>query len=120
MIETVPYLMAISLLFAVIAACISILNWIRWNNIETDTMKARVFLDKSFLKSNFRMTIATVVIVGGMVGLHSLMEYFEIVGIDFTGFYLFYYGLLPVATGCLMLMAYLWYKLLHIKFKDII
>ncbi len=119
MIEFVPYLMAISLLFAVIAACISVLNWMHWNKIETDTMKARVFLNKSFLKSNFRLTIATVVIVGGMVGLHSLMEYLELTGIDIKGFYLFYYGLLPVATGCLMLMAYSWYKLLHMKFREI-
>lgn len=119
MIELVPYLMGISLLFAVIAACISILNWISWNKIETDTMKARVFLDKSFLKSNFRITIATVVIVGGMLGQHSLMEYFELVGIEFSGFYIFYYGLLPVATFCLMLMAYMWYKLLNRKFKKV-
>lgn len=119
MIELVPYMMAISLLFAVIAACISILNWISWNKIETDTMKARVFLDKSFLKSNFRVTIATVVIVGGMVGLHSLMEYLELVGMDFSGFYIFYYGLLPVATFCLMLMAYMWHKLLNMKLKEV-
>lgn len=118
MIDLVPYLMAFSLFFAAIATYISIINWIRWNNIETETLKARVFLDKSFLKSNFRLTIATVVIVGGMIGLHSLMEYFELVKFDFSGFYILYYGLLTVATGVLMLMAYLWYRFLHTKFKE--
>jgi hypothetical protein len=59
-----------------------------------------------------------VVVIGAMVGLHSLMEYFEFVGFDFSGFYLLYYALLPLATGCLMLIAFSWYKLLHMKFKE--
>lgn len=117
MIELVPYLMAFSLLFAAVAAYISIINWLHWKNIETDTMKAMVFLDKSFLKSNFKLTFVTIVLVGGIVSLHSLMEYFELVGIDFLGYYPLYYGMLPVATGSLMLMAFLWYRLLNKKFR---
>jgi len=119
MIELVPYLMAFSLIFAVLAICISIHNWIRWKKIEPETTKARVFLDKKFLDINFRLTLATVVIVGGMVSFHSIMEYFELAGISFEGFYIYYYSLLPVATACLMLMAYMWFKLLNMKFKKL-
>ena len=119
MIALVQYLITFSLLFTVIAACLSIINWRRWNNIETDTMKARVFLDKSFLNSNFKLTFVTVVVVGGMVSLHSLMEYLELDGTDFAGFDLLYYGMLPLATGCLMLLAYMWYKLLNMKFRPL-
>jgi hypothetical protein len=116
-IELVPYLMAFSLIFAVIAIFISIYNWIRWKKIEPKTMKARVFLDKKFLDTNFKLTLITVMIIGGLLSLHSIMEYFELVGIDFKGFYIYYYSLLPVATACLMLMAFMWSKLLNMKFK---
>ncbi len=119
MIELIPYLTAFSLIFAFIATCISISNLIRWKKIEPDTMKARVFLNKSFIDNNFKLTLVIVIIAGGLVSLHSLLEYFELVGIDFKGFYIFYYGLLPVVTGTLMLMAYMWYKLLNVKSKQI-
>ena len=118
-IEFVPNLMILTLVFAGIAICISIYNWIRWKKIEPETTKARVFLDKKFLDTNFKLTFVTVVIVGGMLSLHSIMEYFELVGIDFAGFYIYYYSLLPIATGCLVLLSILWFKLLNMKFKQI-
>ncbi|TRZ87894.1 MAG: hypothetical protein D4R88_08690 [Methanosarcinales archaeon] len=63
-IEFVPYLMMLSLVFAGLAICISIFNWIRWKKIEPETTKARVFLDKKFLNTNFKLTFVIVVIVG--------------------------------------------------------
>jgi hypothetical protein len=119
MIELVPYLAMLSLIFAVLAIFICIINWIRWKKIEPETRKARVFLDKKFLDINFKLTLVTVVIVGGMMSLHTIMEYFQLVGIDFAGFYIYYYSLLPVAMGCLVLMSYMWFKLLNMKFKKI-
>lgn len=119
MIALIPYLIAFSLIFAVIAAYISILNLIRWKKIEPDTMKARVFLDKSFIDNNFKLTLVIVIIVGGLVSLHSVMEFFDLVGVDLKKLDIFYYGLLPVTTGTLMLMAYMWYKLLNMKSKQI-
>ena len=118
-IEFVPNLMMLTLVFAGIAICISIINWIRWKKIEPETTKARVFLDKKFLDTNFKLTFVTVVIVGGMLSFHSIMEYFELVGIDFAGFYLYYYSLLPLAMGCLVLLSYMWFKLLNMKLKKI-
>jgi len=118
-IELVPNLMMLTIVFAGIAICISIINWIRWKKIEPETTKARVFLDKKFLDTNFKLTFATVVIVGGMLSFHSIMEYFELVGIDFAGFYLYYYSLLPLAMGCLVLLSYMWFKLLNMKLKKI-
>lgn len=117
MIELIPYLTAFSLIFAFIAVCISISNLIHWKKIEPDTMKARVFLNKSFIDNNFKLTLVMVIISGGLVSLHSLMEYFDFIGLDFKEFDIFYYGLLPVTTGTLMLMAYIWYKLLNVKSK---
>ena len=118
-IEFVPNLMMLTLVFAGIAIYISIINWIRWKKIEPETTKARVFLDKKFLDTNFKLTFVTVVIVGGMLSFHSIMEYFELVGIDFAGFYLYYYSLLPLAMGCLVLLSYMWFKLLNMKLKKI-
>ena len=118
-IEFVPYFMMLTLVFAGLAIFISIINWIRWKKIEPETTKARVFLDKKFLDTNFKLTLFTVVIVGGMVTLHSVMEYYELIGDDFARFYFYYYGILPLAMGSLVLMSYMWFKLLNMKFKQI-
>jgi len=118
MIELIPYLTAFSLIFAFIALCVSISNLMRWKKIEPDTMKARIFLDKSFIDNNFKLTLVIVIIVGGVLSLHSLMEYFEIIGVDFAGFYFLYHGMLPVATGILAIISFLWYKLLNMKFRQ--
>ena len=118
-IEFVEYFMMLTLVFAGLAIFISIINWIRWKKIEPETTKARVFLDKKFLDTNFKLTFITVVIVGGIVSLHSIMEYFELIGIDFAGFYLYYYSLLPLAMGCFVLLSYMWFKLLNMKLKKI-
>ena len=118
-IEFVEYFMMLTLVFAGLAIFISIINWIRWKKIEPETTKARVFLDKKFLDTNFKLTFVTVVFVGGIVSLHSIMEYFELIGIDFAGFYLYYYSLLPLAMGCFVLLSYMWFKLLNMKLKKI-
>ncbi len=119
MIEFVAYLLVISMAFTVMAVYFSVINWKRWKEIETDTIKARVFLDRQFLNLNFKITLVSVILVGGMATLHLLMECFELAGFKFSGFYLLYYGMLPVATGILTILAYLWHKLLTMKLKQI-
>ena len=51
------------LILAAIATYLSVKNLLRWKEIEMDTAKARVFLDKSFLNANFKLTLAMLALV---------------------------------------------------------
>ena len=102
---------------AVLATHFSFKNWIRWKEIEVDTIKARVFLDKSFLINNFRLMF---VAIGVMVGLTSTYLLVEYTGIetDFTlplRLNLVYFSVFPMALLSFVLVAYarLWYQLLY-------
>jgi hypothetical protein len=57
------------LILAAIATYLSVNNLLRWKKIEMDTAKARIFLDKSFLKTNFRINLAVV----GLVFIHFIL-----------------------------------------------
>lgn len=118
MIEIYAILAALSLAFAMTAACFSIYSWRRWKESDFDTIKAKVFLDKSFLNYNFKLSLAVVWIVGGLVSLHSIMEYVELYGSIPPGFYNVYYGALPVAMLSLVLVTYTWFKLLNKNSKN--
>jgi len=115
--ELVPYLTVFSVIIAVFAIFISIINLIKWVNIEPETTKARVFLDKKFLNTNFKLTFLIIIISGVLISVHSMMEYFQLVGIEFSGSYNIYYILLPAVTVCLLLLAYYWFRLLNMKFR---
>ena len=70
------------LMLAVIATYLSVNNLLRWKKIEMDTAKAKVFLDKSFLNNNFKLTLAVV----GLVFIHFiLMEYVQLTGFPLQG-----------------------------------
>lgn len=112
MIEIYTIMVALSLIFGVIAAYFSINSWRRWRESDFDTIKAKVFLDKSFLDYNFKLSLSAVWIVGGFVSLHSIMEYFEIKGSIPYGFYGIYYIVLPLAMLSLVSVTYTWFKLL--------
>lgn len=111
--EVDEILIALSVVFAIISAGISIKNWKIWKESDLDTIKAKVFLDKSFLDTNFKLSLAMVWIMGGLVSLHSIMEYREIKENASNGFNHFYYGLLPAAMFGLMLVTSAWFKLLN-------
>jgi hypothetical protein len=115
--EFVPYLAVFSMIISVFAIVISIFNLAKWVNIEPETTKARVFLDRKFLNTNFKLTFLIIIISGVLISIHSTMEYFQIVGVEFSGFYIIYYGLLPAVTVCLLLLAFYWFKLLNMKFR---
>lgn len=112
MIEIYIILVALSLIFAISAAYFSINSWRRWKENDIDTIKAKVFLDKSFLDYNFKLSLALVWIMGGLVSLHSIMEYVQIKGGMSYGFYNVYSGVLPVAMLSLVSVTYTWFKLL--------
>ena len=101
------------LILAFIATYFSIKNLMRWKEMEIDLTRARVFLDKSFLNSNFKLTFLLV----GLLFLHFIiMEYHEVNGIIIQGFYLVLYYVTFVASMlALVLLVYIWYKVLYKK-----
>ncbi len=99
------------LILAVIATYLSVKDLLRWKKIELDTAKARVFLDKSFLNINFKLTLAVV----GLVFIHFiLMEYVQLTGFPLQGlFKIFYFGFFLGSILALIWLVYIWHKLLR-------
>ena len=98
------------LILAAVATYLSIKNLLRWKEIEMDTTRARVFLDKSFLNANFKLTLAVV----GLVFIHFIiMEYVELTGFPLQGlFNVIYFGSFLGSMLALVSLVYIWYKLL--------
>lgn len=105
-------LIALFLIFAVIGAYFSIKSWMLWRKSDINTIKAKVFLDKSFLDHNYKLVLIAVWLTVVLVFLHLIMEYVELTRSVSYGFYLVYYSLFPAAMLSLMFVAYMWYKLL--------
>jgi len=101
------------LIFAIIATYLSVKNLLHWKKIEIDTAKARVFLDKSFLHTNFKFNIAVV----GLVFIHfTLIEYVHLTGVPLQGlFNVIYFSSFIASMLALVLLSYIWYKLLNTK-----
>ena len=106
-------LVTLLLILAAIATYLSVRNLLRWKEIEMDTTRAKVFLDKSFLNANFKLTLAAV----GSVFIHFIMmEYFEFTGFPLQGlFHVIYFGFFLGSMLALVLLVYIWYKLLRKK-----
>lgn len=100
-----------SLIVAAIGVYISLKSWMRLKEIELDTLKARAFLDKTFLYTNFKLTLVVI----GLVTLHMIMESTEFEGTLPSLLHPVYYAVFPVAILILVLMIYTWYRLLHMK-----
>lgn len=98
------------LILAAIATYLSVKNLLRWKEIEMDTVRAKAFLDKSFLNGNFKLTLAAVC----LVFIHFiLMEYVELTGFPLQGLFKFIYLSSFLTTMLvLVLFLYIWYKLL--------
>ena len=106
-------LVALLLILAVIATFLSVKNLLRWKKMEMDTAKAKVFLDKSFLNTNFKLNLAVV----GLVFIHFiLMEYVQLTGLPMQGlFNVIYISSFLVSMLALVLTVYIWYILLSKK-----
>jgi|SRR5450759_4318396 uncharacterized membrane protein len=97
------------LILAVIATYLSVKNLLRWKKIEMDTAKARVFLDKSFLNTNFKLTLAVV----GLIFIHFILMEVQLAGFPLQGlFNVIYLSSFLVSMLALVLLVYTWYKLL--------
>jgi hypothetical protein len=117
--EIIYGLIIISYILAVIAAHLSFRNWDRWKDIALDTLKARIFLDKSFLINNFRLSFVTIGIMVGLTSIYLIMEY---TGLDrlSQGLYVFYFCVFPIVILSIVQVAYayMWYKLLYKNYKN--
>ena len=78
-----------------------------------DTVKAKVFLETSFLNANFKLTLAAVC----LLFIHFIMmEYVEFTGFPLQGlFNIIYFGFFFGSVLALILLVYIWYKLLRKK-----
>jgi hypothetical protein len=101
------------LILAVIVTYISVKILLQWKEIEMDTARARVFLDKSFLNNNFKLTLAVV----GLVFTHFiLMEYVQLTEFPLQGlFNIIYFSSFLCSMLALVLLVNTWNKLLDKK-----
>ena len=115
-IEIYYFSLAFSLIVASIGVYFSLKSWARLKQIELDILKARIFLDKSFVYTNFKLTLVVI----GLVTLHMIMEYTELEGALPSVLHPIYYSVFPIAILILVRMIYMWYSLLHWKSKNVI
>jgi hypothetical protein len=101
--------LAFSLIVAGIGVYFSLKSWERLKKSEPDILKARVFLDKSFVYNNFKLTMVVI----GLVTLHMIMEITELEGTLPPELHPVYYGVFPVIILILVQMIFMWYRLLN-------
>ncbi len=104
-------ILAFSLLLAAAGVYLSVKNLLTWKVIDVMTMKAKVFLDGSFLRYDFVFTLVIV----GLMSIHIILEYMGFKGQLPAGLYIFNIAVIPAVLFVLVLMEYRWYRLLHTK-----
>ncbi len=96
-----------------IVACIgvyfSLKSWEHLKKSDLNILKARVFLDKSFLYNNFKLTLVVI----GLVTFHIIMEITELGGTLPPELHPVYYGVFPVVILILVQIIFMWYRLLN-------
>lgn len=109
--QIVILIMAVFL--AIFGLLLTIMSWFSWRHFNDDFIRAKAFLNKKFLNRNFILVFIT----GAFVGLHTLLEFIEILGypaelIPFAKeMRLFYFMTLTISMILLVVLAYYWYKL---------
>jgi hypothetical protein len=105
------YFIIMSLIIAAVTIYLSVRNIARWTEVDMSTLKAKVFLDRSFLNYDFKLML----IIVALLSFHLIMEYLRLEDSfpQFLG--LAYYSVLPLVLLILVMMQYKWYKLLHKK-----
>jgi len=108
MVSYTSALSAISVLFAFIGLYFVTRIWFRWKTMSIEVIKARVFLNKRFLELNW----AYVFLAGSMLTLHQLLEYLMYLNYLNRDFSYLSETLEFLALVFLVVLAYLWFKLL--------
>lgn len=101
-----------SVLFALIGLFFVIKIWIRWNAMDVDIIKARVFLNKTFIERNWLY----VFLAGASLTTHQLIKfltsenYITSVWLDQLSYIVEFLVLV-----FLVMLAYEWYMVLRVK-----
>jgi hypothetical protein len=103
----------LSILLILVGIFIIILDIRLWYKNELNTLKAKVFLDKNFLKNNFIIFS----IIGLSIGYHVFIETvqygrFQIPSSIRSIAFILYYGSLLVGLACIPVMGITWHNLL--------
>lgn len=101
-----------SILLALVGLYFVIRIWLKWGNIEMEVLKARIFLNKKFLERNW----IYVFLAGASLAVHQavrlLVKFNFIVETDLI--YLVSEIFEFATLAFLVILAYEWFKVLHI------
>ncbi|MCL7413529.1 MAG: hypothetical protein M8353_07945 [ANME-2 cluster archaeon] len=93
-------------------------NWRLWKKADLTILKAKIFLDESFMKNNFLMFSIMGIIIGLSIGFHIIIEMIELIDMEIPdGIYpvvkLLYYVGLIISFICLSVMGVFWRNILQ-------
>lgn len=101
-----------SVILSLIGLYFVIRIWIKWEYMDIDVIKARVFLNKKFIERNWLY----VFLAGASLTGHQLINFLTSSNyIDSRWFTQFSYILEFMALVFLVVLAYEWYMVLYIK-----
>ncbi len=102
---------AICLILAMAITFYSFHNWLHWKESNISTIRAKVFLDKSFLEYNFKLTIV-LVIIALLTSLNLVTEYMKLTGTISNLFSIINFSILPATMLSLGFVVIRWHRLL--------
>jgi hypothetical protein len=103
---------AICLVFAIAITFYSFINWLYWKESNISTIRAKVFLDKSFLEYNFKLTIVLVLLIALLTSLNFVTEYMKLTGSISNVFSIINFSILPATILSLGFVVQRWHKIL--------
>ncbi len=103
----------IAVLFSIAGFIFAIKAFVSFRNTPEDVLRAKIFLNKNFLRNNLILVFT----VGALICVHAVLEFIEY---GFTTPFtqaasLFYSITLPMIAILMALLAYLWNKALYRK-----
>ena len=104
-------LSVISVIIGLIGLYFVIRIWLKWQHIDIDVLKARVFLNKKFLVKNWQYTFLS----GASQATHHFLDL--LISLDYlasTALVMQVLGILEVMVlGFLVILAYEWYDMIY-------
>ncbi len=102
----------IAVLFSIAGFIFAIKAFLFFRNTPDDVLRAKIFLNKNFLRNNLILVFT----VGALVCVHAVLEFIEVFTTPFThAAGLIYSITLPMIAFLISLLAYLWNKALYKK-----
>lgn len=106
-------LAAISVVLALLGLYIVIRIWLKWRKLDIEVIKGRVFLNKKFLEKNWLY----VFLAGAALTLHQSIELVRSSNLisDNGLLYVLSEIFLSLTLVFLVILAYEWFRILHLK-----